>query len=365
MDSKMYDIIYCLMIPELGSAGLAKLVRMYDSYENIRCLSEGEIRSSRIIGKAGREALLQGKVEQYVDKALAIIEKEGISMCAIGEDEYPKSLYDMQNPPPILFYKGKLQAKERRISIIGSRACSHYGMTVAEEIGRRSGKCGITTVSGLAEGVDGLIHRSTAEAGGRTIAVVAGNIDKPYPADNRRLIGPILDAGGCVLTEVPPGKPIYKADFILRNRIIAALGTVLVVVEAGNRSGCFSTVDYMNDLGREIYAVPGNITSLRSQGTNKMLQQGAHVYTSYDDFMIDSGLGVFAKKHDGFTSQGIELSNLDKRLLAEIQSTPCTVEQLSLRFDMDAGTIAQSLTFLTLFGEANEVTPGWFVGKSC
>ena len=166
------------------------------------------------------------------------------------------------------------------------------------------------------------------------------------------------------MTEVPPGKQIFKKDFILRNRLIAALSNVLVVVEAGKRSGCFSTLDYMNDLGRDTYAVPGNITSPRSCGTNKMISQGAHVYTSYEDFLIDTGLGIFANKKQGFTSNGIELSNLDKRILAEIKSTPCTVEQISSKFAMDVGSVVQSLTFLTLFGEAMEVTPGWFVGKS-
>lgn len=364
MDRKIYDVIYTLMIPEIGPAGIGKLLRMFGSFENIRALTADQIGRLKFLSHKAKEAMTEGAVTEYTDKSMEIIRRENVGVCLMGDSDYPQSLMDIQNPPPALFYRGKMLAKERRVSVIGTRACSHYGMAVAEELGRKCGIHGLTTVSGFASGVDGLIHRSTCENGGRTVAVLAGNIDKPYPVENRNLINPILKAEGCLLTEVPPGKPIFRSDFILRNRLIAGLGTVLVVVEAGTKSGCFSTVDYMNDIGRDTYAVPGNITGSKSTGTNKMIQQGAHVYTSYEDFMLDSGLGVFARRHSGYTAQGIELSNLDKRLLAEIKSTPCTVEQLSDTLSLDPGTVAQSLTFLTLFGEVTEVTPGWFVGKT-
>ena len=364
MDKKKYDIIYCLMIPDLGVAGLAKLVNKYGSYSNVRYMLQKEDMPFKGISKAGREAVMSGQVEKDTDKAIKLMKKEDIKLCTIEDDEYPIALLDMENPPPMLFYKGEMKQKERRVAVIGARACSHYGMYVAEEIGRKCGQYGITTVSGLAEGVDGLVHWNTSQNEGRTIAVLAGNIEKPYPENNRKLIKPILDAGGCVMTEVPPGKVIHKRDFILRNRLIAGLSNVLVVVEAGKKSGCFSTVDYMNDIGRDTYAVPGNITSLRSEGTNKMIQQGAHIYTSYDDFLIDTGLGAFAKKQPGFTANGIELSNLDRRILAEVQYSPSTVEQIAEQFSMDVDSVMQSLTFLALFGEVTEVTPGWFVAKS-
>ncbi len=364
MDEKVYDIIYALMIPGIGPAGVGKLLRMFGSFENIRTLTSDQIERLKFLTHKAKEAIRDGTVSEYTDKSMEIIRRDNLGVCLLGDPDYPQSLLDIQNPPPALFYRGEMMAKERRVAAIGSRACSHYGMSVAEELGRKCGIHGLTTVSGFASGVDGLVHRSTCENGGRTVAVLAGNIDRPYPAENRTLINPILKAEGCLMTEVPPGRPISGADFILRNRLIAGLGTVLVVVEAGIKSGCFSTVDFMNDIGRDTYAVPGNITGSKSVGTNKMIQQGAHVYTSYDDFMLDSGLGVFARRHSGYTVQGIELSNLDKRLLAEIKSTPCTVEQLSDRLSLDPGTVAQSLTFLTLFGEITEVTPGWFVCKA-
>ena len=358
-----YDTLFVMMLPGVGPAKTEKLRALYGSLGEVKRLTSRRLDDCRILGEEAREAIRSGEAARAADRSAGLIERENLSVCLKGDPNYPVRLLEMENPPEMLFFRGRMKADEKCVCVIGTRACTNYGRQVAMEIGRRCAEQGLSTVSGLAEGIDGVVHGSTSEAGGRTVAVLAGNPENPYPESNRRLIGPIVKNGGCVLSEVPPGKKISRGDFIVRNRIIAGLGTVMIIVEAGEKSGCFSALDYMNSVGRDIYAVPGNITSARSLGTNKMLQQGARVYTSFDDFLVDSGLGTVTLSRERFTSSGIEMTNMDRQVLAGLAGEPRTLEQLSEEMMIDPDSVSQSLTFLTLYGEAVEISPGRFVKK--
>jgi DNA processing protein len=209
---------------------------------------------------------------------------------------YPDSLLDLDDPPAVLFMArtggglGGVPSVAATVALVGTRKPSPYGLEVAYELGRGLGAAGVTVVSGLALGIDAAAHRGCLDGGGHAVAVLAGGADVPYPWTNRRLYERIR-AGGVVLSELPPGQRAYRWSFPARNRIMAGLAAITVVVEAADPSGSLITSVFAADLGRTVAAVPGRITSRFSAGSNKLLVEGARIVTSVQD-LLDELHGV-------------------------------------------------------------------------
>jgi DNA processing protein len=199
-------------------------------------------------------------------------------------------LDDLPDPPSDQLYaRGELIAcalAARTVALVGARACSSYGAQVARTLGRELAASGLTVISGLARGVDAEAHRGALEAGGRTVAVLGCGIDRDYPAAHAELARRMTESGGGIVSEYPPGVEPAPWRFPARNRLIAALAEAVVIVEARCRSGALITVDLAIELDRPIYAVPGEITSLLSEGTNQLLRHGhATAITSASDLL--------------------------------------------------------------------------------
>ena len=210
-----------------------------------------------------------------------------------GERGYPRLLAEIPDPPGRLWVRGEasLDVLERpAVAIVGARACSGYGRTVARSIATECGTAGAVVVSGMARGIDGEAHRGALAAGGITIAVLGCGIDRDYPAAHAELARAIVAAGGLVVSEYEPGVEPAPWRFPARNRIIAGLAAATVVVEARERSGALITADFALEDGREVLAVPGEITSSLSAGANALLRQGATPATSTADVLEAIGL---------------------------------------------------------------------------
>lgn len=202
----------------------------------------------------------------------------------LGELAYPYLLSQIHNPPKKLFVLGNKEIlREKSIAIVGCRECSEYGRIVSKKLAYNLGMKNIITVSGLARGIDTYAHIGTIEAKARTIAVVAHGLDMIYPKENRELAKKILEFGGAIISEYEIGQKPKKMHFPLRNRIISGLAKSTVVIEAKERSGSLITADFALEQGREVFAVPGNIYSENSIGTNRLISQGANILTSYTD----------------------------------------------------------------------------------
>jgi len=203
---------------------------------------------------------------------------------------YPPLLAELYDPPAELFVRGELEALSAPgVAVVGARSCSAYGAQVARTVARELAAAGLVVVSGLARGVDGEAHRGALEAGGKTVAVLGCGIDRDYPRSHAELACRIV-ASGAVVSEYPPGVEPAPWRFPARNRIIAGLALAAVVVEARERSGALITADFALELGRDVFAVPGEITSALSAGTNDLLRQGAAPLTSVRD--VFEALGI-------------------------------------------------------------------------
>jgi DNA processing protein len=213
----------------------------------------------------------------------------GGQVMILGEATYPEALLDLPDPPPVLFAAGdRAVLAEPLVAVVGTRRCTRYGDRVARELGEAAARSGAGVVSGMAIGIDAAAHRGALAAGGRTIAVLGTGPDVAYPAAHAALHREIL-AAGLVLSEHPPGARANAGSFPRRNRIIAALAAVTVVVEAGLKSGALITAGHALDLGRTVAAVPGPIDVPQSAGSNELLRDGAVVIAAAADLLALAG----------------------------------------------------------------------------
>ncbi|MGI8619414.1 MAG: DNA-processing protein DprA [Gemmatimonadaceae bacterium] len=206
-----------------------------------------------------------------------------------GSADYPAELLDLPNPPDPLFVLGARMALDApRVAIVGTRDCTGYGDRTARKLAGAIARAGGCVISGMARGVDACAHRAALEVGGKTVAVLGTGVDVPYPRGHSRLHGQIAEQG-LVISESSAGVAAFRGCFPRRNRIIAALATVTIVVEAGHKSGALLTAKNALELGRTVAAVPGPIDSPNSAGTNELLRDGAHVIATVDDALALAG----------------------------------------------------------------------------
>jgi DNA processing protein len=219
--------------------------------------------------------------------ALDVVIKAGAKVAAVGDPEYPEQLYLMEAPPMVLYYRGDLSVLDRPcIAVVGSRDCSEYGRFAARMASSAASRLGACIVSGGARGVDTEAHLSALYNEGKTACVMGCGVDIAYPAENRRLFGRIAESG-VLISEYPPGFKPKKWTFPMRNRIIAALASAVVVTEAREKSGSLHTAAYAEEWNRRVYAVPGDIRSDGSKGVHQLISMGARLLSHPSELALD------------------------------------------------------------------------------
>lgn len=260
--------------------------------------------------------------------------------------ELPELLRQIHDPPPTLFLRGGADVEvlwRPAVAIVGARACSTYGAQVARMLGRELAASGLVVVSGLARGVDGEAHRGALDAGGVTVAVLGCGIDRDYPAAHTELARRICERG-LVVSEYEPGVEPAPWRFPARNRIIAGLTAATVIVEARERSGALITADFALEDGREVFAVPGEITSMLSTGTNRLLRQGATPLTSTEDVLELFGLSP------GQRPPAPTLSIVAAKLIERLADGAVSADELARATELEPGPLAAGLAELELAG---------------
>lgn len=222
-----------------------------------------------------------------------MLEFEKIIRIDIESKEFPEKLRNIPNPPSQVYCVGDIELLHQdSIGVVGSRKFTMYGKGVAQMVGRRLAQAGIPVVSGLASGIDAYAHQGVVQAGGKGIAVLGSGVKMMSPIKNRPLMWELLEAGGLLLSEYEPERPAEPFTFPERNRIISGLSHSLIVVEANHNSGALITAQYANEQGRQVYAVPGNINSQFSLGSNLLIRDGATPLIVIDDVIRDLGAEV-------------------------------------------------------------------------
>lgn len=222
----------------------------------------------------------------FEEKLLIKLYEEHVSIVTSFDDEYPLKLKNIEGAPYILYYKGNLnKINDISIAVVGSRKATAYGKWAADKLTGEMAELGINIISGLAAGIDAVAHKTAIKFNAKTVGVIGSGIDIVYPRSNERLYEEIEEKSGTILTEFPFGMQPMSNNFHSRNRIISGLSDGVLVIEAQERSGTLITAGHAADQGREIFAVPGNIDSLYSKGTNSLIRDGAKVTTCIDDII--------------------------------------------------------------------------------
>jgi len=300
------------------------------------------------------ESILSFKDWNRVDDILHFCKKQGIKMTWYGADDYPELLREIADPPTVLYYRGTLDRQDRyAIAVVGSRAATPYGRQVARSVSEGLAAMGFTIVSGMARGIDSIAHMGAIRRGGRTIAVLGSGIDVLYPPEARGLYEKICGAGA-VISEFPPGTPPNRENFPRRNRTISGLSLGVIVVEASRGSGTIITARYALDQNREVFAVPGNITSANSRGTNELIKNGAKMLTRPDDVVRELGplLKGFIKSEQRVA---VEMSTEERRICDILSGEPVHIDDITREAGIPASRVLGILLGLELKSVVGQV----------
>jgi DNA processing protein len=272
-----------------------------------------------------------------------------IKKISIENENYPKRLKEIKDPPKVLYCLGEIKNEEDCFAIVGARKCTNYGKEIAYRIASDLAEAGLTIVSGFAPGIDTMAHRAAIERRKRTIAVLGTGIDEKsiYPKSNLKLIDKILENGGAIISEFEPGTHGTKYTFPQRNRIISGLSLGVLVVEARMQSGALITANYAQEQGRKVFAVPGSIFSQASRGCHFLIKNGAKLVESAEDILMELGI---RKKEVG--KKEIKGETPEENLILEVlKEGALDVEKIIEKTKLSPSKVASILSILEIEGK--------------
>jgi DNA processing protein len=285
----MKDWIALNMTPGVGPRAAAKLLERFGSAEAVFNATRSELESLRLRPEA-IESIRARDLFEKAEGEIESVRKLGADVLLLDDGVYPQLLREIFDPPITLYLKGAWAEcfEQPCVAIVGSRRCSTYGQNAASMLARDLARRSVTIISGLARGIDAAAHRGALEAGGRTVAVVGTGLDQVYPRDHKKLMEEILASGGALVSEFPLGTPPAPQNFPYRNRVISGLSLGVLIVEAAENSGSLITARMAMEQNREVWAVPGNITSRNSFGTNYLIKgAGAKLVQQWQDIAAE------------------------------------------------------------------------------
>ncbi len=275
-----------LMTPGLGTRRATLLLERWQTPQAIFRASASELEASGLSGAVARSVSSGCSFEDAAAQQQQL-RQAGAQLIPLADARYPDPLRRIYDPPPVLFARGRVELlSSLGIGVVGTRHPTPYGVAAAERLSGDLARAGLTIVSGMARGIDTVAHRSALAAGGSTIAVLGCGVDIVYPSENRKLAAEIA-LKGLILSEFPMGSIAFPQNFPIRNRIISGLSCGILVIEGAQYSGSAITARLAMDQGREVFAVPGNITSKMSWGPNLLIKQGAKLVQDWNDVVVD------------------------------------------------------------------------------
>jgi DNA processing protein len=352
----MSDVRYYLgfnLVPHIGPARQRALQNHFGDLEAAWRASATSLRACGLPQNAIDE-LQYRRLRLDLDAELARVEAGGYSLLTWECDSYPPLLRAIDLPPPLLYVDGAVTPEdELAVAIVGTRGASAYGKGMAERLSQGLAESGVTIVSGLALGIDGVAHRAALAAGGRTIAVLGSGVDVIYP-DRHRGLAADIRTHGAVISDYPLGTTPEAGNFPPRNRIISGLSLGTVVVEAGARSGALITVHFALDQGRDTFAVPGNAMSATSAGTNRLIQQGeAKLVSGAQDVLEELNLTMVQEQRS--VRQVLPTNDQEAAILRHLAHEPLHLDEVVRLCGLPTETVSSTLCMMELKGMVRRV----------
>lgn len=347
----------------IGPMTFMKLVTHFGSPHDAFIAPSLELRPFFRISKQ-YEAFLLFRDTYNPEKEINRVQKEGVWIMTQWHSDYPKLLKNISDPPISIFGKGDRKSinfvSDTCIGLVGTRKPTAYGQHVAEELGRAFAASGLVIVSGMATGIDTISHKAAIEKQARTIAVLGTGIDIIYPYENEKLHEQIVKEFGIIISEYPPGFGINPGMFVLRNRIIVGLSKAIVVVEGGKHSGTLTTARYAAENGRDVYAVPGPITSEMSVGPHILLREGARVLSSASELLKDFGLN---QESEMITKKPTDLIGEEKIIYDLLSVNNYHADDLAKKISRSISDTLPILSLLEVRGVIGKNLDGSFIAQ--
>mgnify|MGYP000854733921 FL=1 len=288
--------------------------------------------------------------------------KKNIDIFPIPHDEYPEMLKYIPDPPLVLYVRGSIP-KANMVAVVGSRKASGYGIETAFKIASELALSDIVIISGMARGIDTAAHSGALDAGGKTVAVLGCGVDIVYPPENHGIMERIIKSGA-VISEFPPGSPPSPFNFPSRNRIISGMSIGTLVVEAGMKSGSLITANYALEQGRDVFAIPGNINSFNSMGTNRLIKDGAKIVLDSEDILDELSFGTFPieKKRKGkVKNRATGLGEKERKIISALKIEDLYDEELSEKTNIHLTDLYEILLELEFKGVVKKSITGKYM----
>lgn len=346
---------------QIPSDKICSFINWFGDIAEINNMSDVDLRSSGIFSELQIARILDKNSIKDLTQYEKKVRIKGAEILTDFDDDYPEALKSIDDRPMILYVRGSLKKEDAvAIGIVGSRKATSYGKWACEKISGDMAGLGVTIVSGMASGIDTYAHRAALDSEGRTIAVLGCGVDVVYPQKNKTLYEEI-SSNGAVISEFPLGTQPLPYHFPMRNRIISGLSLGIAVIEAQEKSGSLITASYAASQGKDVFAVPGNINSLYSSGTNLLIKDGAKPLLTTEDIIEEipvlrsNSRKMFIKGHEK-----IPLSETEKKVLGVLQEGPLHSDIIALRTGLDISTVLGTLMILEMKETIKELSSRTF-----
>ncbi len=335
-------------IPGVGTATFNYLLKYFKRLQKFWEAPDSAIQKLKLDSKT-RESIIKFRNEVSPRLYLDTVYERGIKVVSVVDRDYPANLRQVSDAPPVLYFRGTLIAEDDlAIAVVGSRAATVYGRQVTEKLVSELVISGLAIVSGLAKGIDSVAHRSAIDCGGRTIAVLGSGLDLIYPPENKGLAEKIIQ-NGAIVSEFPLGFPSVPSNFPARNRIISGLSLGVLVTEAAVDSGSLITAGQAAEQGREVFAVPGPITSKMSVGANNLIKEGVPPVTEAADIL--EVLDIERRKVKvKVESQKKPQDKVQTRILEVLEGSSKHIDMIARETGLSIDKVSSALSLMELSG---------------
>lgn len=362
----MNNTAYLLALHSIDGLGPIRLKAVLDFFKDPKLAWEANPVELLKIGiyRKTVDLLLETRKKLDPKRYLEDIENSGIKWVTIFDEDYPKLLKEIYGPPIILYYKGSLECLGKKcIAVVGTRKMTGYGKAACEQFVKALIGFNLTIISGLARGIDATAHKTTVAEGGQTIAVLGGGLNEIYPPENKGLAQEIINGHGAILSEFPPNYPSVPGNFPARNRIISGLAQATLVVEAAEDSGSLITARLALEQGRDVFAIPGPITSSLSKGPINLIKDGAIPVTEPGEILDE--MGIFQEER--VKGKGVSLENLtedEKKVLGVLQNESLHIDEIGRMLNFESSKISALLLKMEISGLVRSLGSGTYCASS-
>ena len=340
------------LVKGIGSVRFKLLLEHFGDAKRVWNAHADELRSVDVLPSV-IDNLIEVRSTVSLEKVWDKIQNLEVTVLTWEDNNYPTLLRELSQSPPVLYIRGKILPQDDwAVAVVGTRRITHYGRQVTERIATKLAHAGVTLVSGLARGVDGVAHKIALESGGRTLAVLGCGVDIVYPPEHRSLSEKIIQQGA-VISDYPLGTPPESSNFPPRNRIISGLSRATVIVEAGKRSGALITAGFAADQGREVFAVPGSVLAPQSRGTNRLIQDGARMLTDSQEILESLDMTRIVEQKDARII--LPANETETHLFNLLSHEPLHVDEIRNETNYNIELVTSTLALMELKGMVRQV----------